>query len=91
MLDNINSAIRKKSNLDQWRDTQSVINWFNDISVKKKCKFIKFDIVEFYNSMSKNLLLQAIEFAKSMTTVPQSSINIISHCRKSFFFFFLIW
>ena len=86
MPDNINTAIRKKSNLNQWRDTQSVINWFNDIPDKKKCKFIKFDIVEFYPSISKNLLLQAIEFAKSITTVPQSVINIILHCRKSFLF-----
>ena len=30
--------------------------------------------------------MQAIEFAKSITTVPQSVINIILHCRKSFLF-----
>ena len=35
MLDNINNAIRKKSCLNQWRDTQSVISWFNDIPDKK--------------------------------------------------------
>ena len=84
MWDNINNAIRKKSCLKQWRDTQSVISWFNGISDKKKCKFIKFDIVEFYPSISKNLLLQAIEFAKSLTYVPQTVIDVILHCRKSF-------
>ena len=86
MLDNINTAIRRKSNLNQWQDTQSAINWFNDIPDKKKCKFIKFNIVEFYPFISKTLLLQANEFAKSITTVPQSVINIILHCRKSFLF-----
>ena len=86
MWDNINNAIRKKSCLIGWQETQSVISWFNDISNKKKCKFIKFDIVEFCPSISKNLLLEAIEFAKSLTYVPQSVIDVILHCRKSFLF-----
>ena len=85
-LDNMNNAIRKKSCLNQWRDTQSVISWFNGILDKKKCKFIKFGIIEFYPSISKNLLLQAIEFAKSITYVPQSVNNVILHSRKSFLF-----
>ena len=62
-LELINSKIREKTQMNQWRNTKSVIEWFKAIKNKSKSSFIKFDIVEFYPSISKELLSKAIEYA----------------------------
>ena len=36
----------------QWRSTKSVIEWFKAIKNKSKSSLIKFDIVDFYPSIS---------------------------------------
>ena len=53
--------MRKKTQMNQLRNTKSVIEWFKTIKNKSKSSFIKFDIVEFYPSVSKELLSKAIE------------------------------
>ena len=47
--------------VNQWRDTDSVITWFENIKNKNKCIFIQYDIVEFYPSISEDLLKRAIK------------------------------
>ena len=44
LLDQINSAVRSKSNLNQWRNTKETIDWFTEIPQKHTCRFLKFDI-----------------------------------------------
>ena len=41
---------------NQWRSTSTVVEWFRAIKNKKTCKFIKFDMAEFYPSISAELL-----------------------------------
>ena len=53
-LDNINFSLQKITSFDQWRNTKSVLDWVNTIPNKQNCKFLKFDIVEFYPSISEN-------------------------------------
>ena len=38
--------------------------WFKKIDNKKDCKFIQFDIKEFYLAISETILEKAINFAK---------------------------
>ena len=61
--------------MNQWRNTNSVIKWFK--AIKNKSSFIKFDIVEFYPSISKGLLSKAIEYAQSVTTIEEKVIKTI--------------
>ena len=51
ILDKINLAIREHFSFNQWKNTQNVIDWFNEIPNKKFYKFVVFDIKEFYPSM----------------------------------------
>ena len=53
---------------------------------KDKSRFVKFGIVEFYPSISEELLNRSISFARSITTISNSVINIIHHSRKSLLF-----
>ena len=86
ILDKINKKLRRSTGLNQWGNTDSVISWFNKIDDKGNCKFFKFDITEFYPSISEKLLLNAIAFAKSYVDISEDSINIIIHSRKSILF-----
>ena len=85
-LEAINNSIRGSAEFNQWRNTDSVIQWFRSINDKKQCKFIKFDIVSFYPSISQELLLKAINFAQEYTNITQHTIDTIMNSRKSFLF-----
>ena len=63
-LDTINTTIHKKIKLNQWHSTSSVIAWFSNIPKKNECKFLKFDIVNFYASITQELLTASIGFAR---------------------------
>ena len=60
ILDNINKTVRSMTNLTQWRNTKEVLKWLNNIPEKSSKMFIKFDIVNFYPSISKKVLLKAL-------------------------------
>ena len=60
ILDKVNTRLRTILNVNQWRNTQNVIEWFGNIEQKSRHSFISFDIVEFYPSISENLLDQAL-------------------------------
>ena len=81
------NKIREITKLNQWPSTKSVITeWFKAIKNKGKSYFIKFDIVEFYPSTSKELLLKTIEYAQSVITIEEKVINTIYHARNSLLF-----
>ena len=56
----INTQLRTILNVNQWRNTQNVIDWFGNIEEKTSHSFISFDIIDFYPSISENLLDQAL-------------------------------
>ena len=55
-LNDITTDVPRKMEINQWRSVAAVVNWFKNLSDKHKRKFIKFDIPEFYPSISENLL-----------------------------------
>ena len=70
----------------QWKNSHSVIKWFEKIDDKPNHMFLTFDIVEFYPSISKELLERVIEWAKTLTPISDDDITIIQHARKSLLF-----
>ena len=65
ILQRINSKIVNSTKLNQWKNTDSVIIWFNELTDKSDRSFISFDIVDFYPSISEKLLLDALSFASN--------------------------
>ena len=63
--------------------TSSVIEKFKSINNKKDCIFVKFDIREFYPSISESVFKKSILFAKEHHYIPDEDVRIIYHCRKS--------
>ena len=56
ILDRINTKVVQTLQLNQWKNTKAVLNWFNSIQRKAPCSFITFDVVDFYPSISIDLL-----------------------------------
>ena len=56
ILDKMNTKLRSILNLNQWRNTQNVMEWFGSTEEKTRHSFISFDIVNFYPSISENCL-----------------------------------
>ena len=86
LLERIVVDVTKATNSNQWRNTSAVINWFKEIPEKPRSRFIKFDICDFYPSISESLLNKAITFAKLHTEITDAEIRIIKHARKSLLF-----
>ena len=78
--------LREKTGFQQWKNSFSVIDWFKIIDDKSKSKFIVFDIVEFYPSISEKLLREAISWACSAVNFTPEEIDIILKSKNS-----LLW
>ena len=85
-LQEINELIIEKTKLHQWRSTSEVIAWFDSVVNKARCSFLTLDVVDFYPSISAELLDNAILFAESQIHVPPSVIKTIKNARKSLLF-----
>ena len=76
ILDKIYVNIRNSLHLNQKKNTQEVIDQFKAIDIKHQYKFIVFDIKDFYPSVSKELLTDALIFAETII------INLDDHDKK---------
>ena len=63
-----------------------MIDWFKTIENKHQCVFIQLDIIEFYPSITEEILDKAISFAKQHVEITDDHLRIIKHCRKSLLF-----
>ena len=81
-LEEIDNRLNNHLCYNQWRSTSTVIEWFKAIE-KKPCKFIKFDIAEFYPSISVELLEKSINFARSIIEIENKIIDIIKHGKST--------
>ena len=64
-------------------NTASVIKWFKTIKNRHYYNFICFNIVEFYPSVSQDLLKKAIDFASKFDDITNDK-DIIIHAKKAF-------
>ena len=78
--------ICKKSQVEQWINTWTGISWFKNISSKSRSKFIKFDIVYFYPSITEDLLSKSLEYARTIKAIDEKVVKVIMHSRRSLLF-----
>ena len=86
ILERIISEVKEKTTFNQWKSTAEVKKWFENFKDHKKSRFIKFDIQEFYPSITPELLDRAISFAQSLTTITPEEIEIIKSSKESLLF-----
>ena len=86
ILDKVNVNLRNSLLLNQWKNTQEVIDWFKGIDNKQHYKFIMFDIKDFYPSISIGILSDALTFVETIINIDDHDKKIIYHSRKSLLF-----
>ena len=86
-LDYINTNLKDKLQLNQWKNTKAITNWFTAITKKNNTAFIRFNITEYYPSITEYTLDRALEIAAQNVAVSQVDIRIIKHCCKSLVFY----
>ena len=83
ILQNINTTFSEKLKVNQWKNTESVRNWFINISNKHLHKFLMFDIKDFYPSIKEKLSWETISFAKRHISITNKDNEATSHTRQS--------
>ena len=86
ILSRIVQKIREKTNLKSWKNSDSVIDWFKNISNKKDKTFIILDVVEFYPTITEDVLKKALEWASQFVDISEQEKEIIIKAKKSLLF-----
>ena len=84
ILGKANKAIRTATGANQWSNSKDVIKWFKALPGKKNQKFIKFDVDQFYPSITKKVFKEAIEYAPGFVDISNAEEDILFNARKSF-------
>jgi hypothetical protein len=87
MLDKIIETVKSKSHLLQWKNSDSVIQWFSSLQNKQRLHFIQFDVINFYASISPDLLENSLTFAARYIPISeedkQTSRIFLGACRRN--------
>ena len=83
ILDNINKCLCTSLNINQRKNTASVIEWFKRIEQKHLYKFIIFDIKDSYLSIQEELLNNRLRSAQECIDITSKDTENIYHARKS--------
>ena len=65
---------------------KTLMSWFKSIKNKQNCKFISFDIKDFYPTITKELLSKCLSFGETKVQITEDDKKIIYHLRKSLLF-----
>ena len=71
ILSRVVEDVRAKTKLKLWKNTDSVVNWYENLSDKKNLKFIQYDISEYYGNISKVLFTEAVDWATQFTNIDE--------------------
>ncbi|KAJ8045981.1 hypothetical protein HOLleu_09120 [Holothuria leucospilota] len=82
ILDRINNTIRSRIRVNQWRNTSSVLKWFTNLDKKNNLTFLVFDIVDFYPSISEELLSKCLLWAKRYASISNTEHSAILYDHK---------
>ena len=86
ILARIVGKLREAGDFNQWKNSYSVIEWFKGLQNKAKLTFLQFDIVEFYPSITEEVLKRALNFAKDYTIITDDEIRTILDTKKALLF-----
>ena len=78
--------LRQKLKMNQWKNTDDLIDWFKSIKDKQHCKIVISDIKDFYPSIKESLLKQPLDFAEKYIKVTSEDKAIIKHGRNYLLF-----
>ena len=78
--------LKIKTGFAQWKNSYDVIRSFKDIKNKKNCSFIVLDICEYYPSITRKLLNDALNWAAGLVEISDDERNIMMSAKRSLLF-----
>ena len=85
-LEKLNRQIKAKTKLQQWRNTDATLAWYKSLPNKASLSFIVCDIVDYYPSITADLLNDALNWASEVVTISQEDRALFHHTKNS-----LLW
>ena len=64
ILQDICARLSIALNINQWCSTEDCIKWFNNLEKDDKCSFIKYDMKEFYPSITEKAINEPLKLTK---------------------------
>ena len=86
VLDKVNQKLLSVTEVNQLKNSHSVIEWFKNIRNKSNASIFVFDIESFYHSISLKLLEDAINFAKTVCNISGRDASINMQARRTLLF-----
>ena len=86
VVDKVNQKLLTVTEVNQWKNFHSIIEWLQNIRNKSNASIFVFDIESFYPSISLKLLEDAINFAKTVCNISEQDISIIMQARRTLLF-----
>ena len=86
ILDKIITKIVFLTNVNQWKNSTSVTEWYKTIPNKNQYRFVMFDIESFYPSISLELFNETLNFVKNLTDISETDVSIVMQARKTLLF-----
>ena len=83
IIQNIVTNVKKANHSSLWGNSYESIEWFRRIKNKSKVTFMQFDIIDFYPSITKNILIDSINYARKYVDATNEQYEIIVACRKT--------
>ena len=84
MLSEIINTVKSKSHLVQWKNSDATIDWFRKLENKSNLHFLQFDVVDFYASITPQLLENSLTFAAEYTPISQLTRDTVLQATNSF-------
>ena len=75
--------MKEANHSNLWRNSYDTIEWFRKVKNKSKATFMQFDIIDFYPSISKNILIDSINYSRKYVDITKEQYDIILACRKT--------
>ena len=85
-VEKLNQQLRSKTRLQQWLNTDATLAWFRQLEDKARLSFIVCDIVDYYPSITANLLDQALNWAAGVVEISEDDKALFHHTKNS-----LLW
>ena len=83
ILSKIIHAVRGKTKFNQWINSDEVIDWFTALQNKERLKFISWDVVSMYPSISEKLLKNALQWASQYIKISEKDKETIFAAKAS--------
>ena len=86
ILERINGKVVAATAINQWKNSETVIEWYKKIPNKPSHAFISFDVIDFYPSITDDLLTKALIFATEFDEITDQEKHIIIQAKNSLLF-----